>query len=97
MWILHVNNGPAEAVALKARALGTNLSHGSAVVRHLLRTDCIYKRSKCRSYILKAKKSRYASRMRNYEIHSDMHYSKGISDPKPDFSDIPSLSDHSYV
>lgn len=59
--------------------------------------DKLEKMRKTAKYISKSKTSRFAYRMRNYNAHSEIHYEKGISDPKPDFSKISQLQDHLYA
>ena len=94
---LKLNNGPAEATALWLQAVGATVSQCSFVIKHLFKMDITDRRRKSRSYILHAKTSRFARRMRNYKMYSKLHYSKGVSDIKPKFSHIASLNDHNYV
>jgi len=95
--ILRLNHGLADTVILKARVNGVKLSHGSSVIRHLLRTEYYDKLRKTTRYISRARRSRFASRQYRYKLHTDLHYSKGLTDPKPDFSSTPHLKDHAYA
>lgn len=85
--ILRLNHGFANSTVLKTSALRCALTKGSSVIKRLLKIDEQYKRIKSERYINKQKAT----------IHSEEHYKKGISDPKPDFSKIDHLKDHAYV
>lgn len=95
--ILRLNHGFANSTVLKTSALRCALTKGSSVIKRLLKLDEQYKRIKSERYINRQKATRFAYRMRNYQVHSEVHYQKGISDPKPDFSKFNHLKDHAYV
>jgi hypothetical protein len=94
--ILKLNLGYADSVLLKSEKTGAPLKRGSSVIRFLRRTEQRAARLKSQQYKLRARQSRYATRKRRFSLHSNLHYAKGMADPKPDFSAIPHLSDHCY-
>lgn len=93
--ILKLNHGLAKSAVLKASS--NKYQVGSSVINYLLRKDATMHMRKSSRYILRAKTTRFTSRMHRYKLHADKHYSKGLTDPKPDFSRIPQLKDHGYI
>jgi len=94
--ILRLNHGRADSTILMAKAVNLKLVRGSRVMKRLRKLDDNDRRRKSASYIKQAKVSRYAARQRRYNAHTELHYQKGISDPKPDYSGIPNC-DHNYA
>ena len=81
---------------MKAEHLGSSFPQGSSVVKHLLQTEKQALKRKSKRSKLKANQSRYAGRMHRYNMHAEVHYASGLTDPKPDFSQA-YLADHKYV
>ena len=94
--ILKLNHGFAESCLMKAEHLGASFPQGSSVVKHMLKAEQQSLKRKSKRNKLKANQARYAGRMRRYNSHAEVHYAKGLTDPKPDFSQS-FLADHKYV
>ena len=94
--VLKLNYGFADSCLMKAEHLGSSFPQGSSVVKHLLQTEKQALKRKSKRSKLKANQSRYAGRMHRYNMHAEVHYATGLTDPKPDFSQA-YLADHKYV
>lgn len=92
--ILKLNTGFADSTLLKTSALGATLTKGSSVIKHIAkmqRSDQYYKKT-CNK--VRKRLMRYKTLSRKYTLHANLHYSKGLTDPKPNFSDMKHLQDH---
>jgi hypothetical protein len=94
--ILKLNLGFAESTLLKSEKLGSILNKGSSVIKHLTSISKQHLYYKNRSVRAKQKQSRYKCLTRRYAMHANIHYSKGLTDPKPNFSSYSPLPDHTY-
>ncbi len=91
------NLGFADSVALTGETLGTRLIKGSSVIKHVVSIDRHQKCQKSKGRVARAKLQRYNTRRQKYDLHSEIHYSKGLSNPKADLSTVPALHEHQYA
>jgi hypothetical protein len=94
--ILRLNHGHADSTITKLKALNVCLTPGSAVIRHLCKMDQIDMRRKTSKYVSRHNFARYSARRRRFNSHAEIHYKKGISDPRAIYCG-PSTSDHNYA
>ncbi len=94
--ILKLNHGLADSAIVKSEFTGAHLTKGSRVIAYLLKSKHNDMLKKTCAFQKRRKAARYLARTRRYGLHSEIHYSKGLTDPKPDFSDILQLNDHTY-
>ena len=92
-----LNIGFGSSVVLKTAELNAHLTRGSRVIEQLAAIDRLNKHRRLPSQVTKAKVSRARARQIKYKMHEDMYYKKGITDPKPDFSNLPHLAHHDYA
>jgi len=92
-----LNVGYGSSVIIKTTELNAHLTRGSKVIAQLGASDRVIKNRKLPSQVMKDRVSRARARQARFKLHEDMHYCKGISDPKPDFSNLPHLSHHEYA
>lgn len=84
--ILRQNLGLADTIVHSCKEAGAEITKGSSVIKHILSDERKIEAARHASCIKRAKLKRCRSRQRKYKLHENLHYSKGISDPKPDFS-----------
>ncbi|KAH3774675.1 hypothetical protein DPMN_176061 [Dreissena polymorpha] len=92
-----LNNGYADSVIAKTMELHANLTQGSKVIKQLAYEDRNELNRKRLSATIKARALRARTRNYRYKLHEELHYGKGISDPKPDFDGLPHLKHHKYA
>lgn len=92
-----LNHGTGTSVLLKTDKLGAPITRGSTVIRQLAARDRTALLQKDPIRKMKACTSRAKSRSFRYALHEKLHYRRGMSDPKPDFSQIPHLRHHTYA
>lgn len=95
--VMKQNLGFADSVALTGETLGTRLIKGSSVIKHVVSIDRHQKCQKSKGRVARAKLQRYNTRRQKYDLHSEIHYSKGLSNPKADLSTVPALHEHQYA
>jgi len=95
--ILKLNLGFADSTVLKAESLNASLVKGSSVIKHLCKIQSNTMQRKSLSSRMKAKRCRHLARSRKYQLHEQVHYRKGLTDPKLDLSKLRHLNDHSYL
>ncbi|KAH3773761.1 hypothetical protein DPMN_175129 [Dreissena polymorpha] len=95
--VYKLNNGYANSVIAKTMELHANLTQGSKVIKQLAYEDRNDLNRKRTSATIKARALRARTRNYRYKLHEELHYGKGISDPKPDFEGLPHLKHHKYA
>ncbi len=97
--ILMQNLGLADSAVLKCKSIGAELTAGSSVIKQAIGIERKLRNSKTLPKLEKAKLCRYKARQRRFQLHAEIHYAKGLCDPKPNLSGIGQLSliDHHYA
>jgi hypothetical protein len=95
--ILKLNHGYADSTVLKSSKMAAKLEKGTSVIKHLNAVDKINKRNRTLKSKQRSKLARHNLRLRKYNLHAKLHYSKGMTDPKLNLQSLKQLADHSYA
>ena len=86
---MHLRNHRfGNSTLLRTKALGTALTPGSSVIKHLQQEQYLEVYRNKRKLLKESKQIRSTTRQRKYELHAAVcykipeHYCKGIADPK---------------
>ena len=83
--IMALNYGTADSILMKTEMTGANITKRSKVITQLIASDKTYRSVRTPASIQRRKAARAARRARNYQVHAEIHYAKGLTDPTPVF------------
>ena len=84
--ILKLNHGLADSEIVKSEFTDAHLSKGYEFIAYLIKSKHNDMLKKTCAFLKRHTAARYLTRKRRYGLHSEIHYSKGLTEQKPDLT-----------